>query len=77
MLGRLYPMQQENLTYSSNQYSKAFLNASEFRTWLDSVPGLFNHLGINRVDFKTLYPLYAFNLSKQIAKLKSSVVDIK
>ena len=76
MLGRLYPLQQENLEYSTNDYSETFLNAAEFRTWLDGIPGLFNHFG-NPIDFKTLYPLYTFNLSKQVAKLKSSVVDIK
>ena len=28
-------------------------------------------------DYKTLYPLFTFNVSKQKEKLKSSVVDIK
>ena len=28
-------------------------------------------------DYKTLYPLFTFDVSKQIEKLKSSVVDIQ
>ena len=59
MLSRFYPMQQENLMFPANDYSRAFLNVSEFRTWLDSILGLFNHLGINPIDFNSL-PILCF-----------------
>ena len=37
---------------------------------------LVSNCGINPPDFKTLYPLYVFDVSKQSEKLKTSVSDI-
>ena len=37
---------------------------------------LVSNPGINPIDFKTLYPLYLFDVSKQSEKLKTSVSDI-
>ena len=76
MLGRLYPLQAEVLRFSDNDYSLAYGNAADFRALMDGTPDMFSHMGINPIDFKTLYPLYVFDLSKQIAKLRSGVVDI-
>ena len=76
MLGRLYPLQAEVLTFTDKDYSLAYGNASDFRSLMDGTPEMFSHLGINPSDFKTLYPLSVSDLSKQIAKLRSGVVDI-
>ena len=37
---------------------------------------LISNCGINPPDFKTLYPLYVFDVTKQSKKLKTSVSDI-
>ena len=37
---------------------------------------LVSNCGINPPDFKSLYPLYVFDVSKQSEKLKTSVSDI-
>ena len=37
---------------------------------------LISNCGINTAEFKTLYPLYLFDVSKQSEKLKTSVSDI-
>ena len=37
---------------------------------------LVSNCGINPPDFKTLYPLYVFDVTKQSEKLKTSVSDI-
>ena len=76
MLGRLYPSQAEVLDFPGNQYSKAFNNASKFRELFDGTPELFSDFGINPIDFKTLYPLFVFNVSNQIPKTISSVVEV-
>ena len=76
MLGRLYPSQVEVLNFSENQYSKAYNNAAQFRELFDGTPELFSHLGINPIDFKYLYPLFVFNVSNQIPKTISSVVEV-
>ena len=76
MLGRLYPSQAEILNFTTNQYSKAYNNAAKFRGLFDGTPELFSHFGINPIDFKTLYPLYVFDVSHQIPKTVSSVVEV-
>ena len=38
---------------------------------------LITQFNITRSDYKTLYPLFTFDVSKQKEKLKSSVVDIQ
>ena len=76
MLGRLYPSQAEILNFPKNQYSKAYNNAAKFRELFDGTPELFSHFGINPIDFKTLYPLFVFDVSNQIPKTISSVVEV-
>ena len=76
MLGRLYPSQVEVLNFPNNQYSKAYNNAAKFRELFDGTPDLFSHLGINPIDFKNLYPLFVFNVSNQIPKTISAVVEV-
>ena len=76
MLGRLYPSQAEILNFPTNQYSKAFNNVAKFRELFDGTPELFSHFGINPLDFKTLYPLFVFDVSNQIPKTTSAVVEV-
>ena len=71
MLGRLYPSQAEILNFPTNQYSKAYNNVANFRELFDGTPELFNP-----IDFKTLYPLFVFDVSNQIPKTISSVVEV-
>ena len=76
MLGRLYPSQAEILDFDENNYSKAYNNAAKFRELYDGTPDLFSHLGISPIDFKNLYPLFVFNVSNQIPKTISAVVEV-
>ena len=76
MLGRLYPSQVEVLNFPGNQYSKAYKNAANFRELYDGTPDLFSHFAINPIDFKNLYPLFVFNVSNQIPKTISAVVEV-
>ena len=76
MLGRLYPSQAEILNFPANQYSKAFNNIAKFRELFDGTPELFSHFGINPLDCKELYPLFVFDVSNQIPKTTSAVVEV-
>ena len=40
-------------------------------------PSIFDHANIASSDYKTLYPLFTFDGSKEKEKFKSSVVDIQ
>ena len=76
MLGRLYPSQVEVLNFPENNYAKAFKRVAKFRMLFDGTPDLFSHFSINPIDFKTLYPLFVFDVSNQIPKTISSVVEV-
>ena len=76
MLGRLYPSQAEVLNFHESNYSKAYKNAANFRELYDGTPDLFSHFGITPVQFKNIYPLYVFNVSNQIPKTISAVVEV-
>ena len=76
MLGRLYPSQAEILNFPANQYSKAYNNVAKFRELFDGTPELFSHFSINPIDFRELYPLFVFDVSNQIPKTVSSVVEV-
>ena len=76
MLGRLYPSQAQPINFAQNDWSKAYRNVAEFRRKMDGTPGMFSHGGINPIDFQTLYSLYVFDLSNQVAKLRTGVVDV-
>ena len=45
--------------------------------WMNNWYGLITQSNITPSDYKTLYPLFMFDVSKQKENLKSSVVDIK
>ena len=76
MLGRLYPSQAEVLNFHENNFSKAYKNAANFRELYDGTPDLFSHFGITPIQFKNIYPLYVFNVSNQIPKTISAVVEV-
>ena len=76
MLGRLYPLQKEEINFDANRWVLAYQNATEFRRKMDGTPEMFSHAGINPIDFRDLYPLYVFDVSHQVPKLRSGVVDV-
>jgi len=48
-----------------------------FRTKFCNVDGLFISPNITPVDYKELFPMFVFDLSKQSEKLKNSVTNIQ
>ena len=52
-------------------------DAAEFRSKFFNMDGLISNLNINPADYKTLYPLFLFDVSKQSEKLKYSTTDIQ
>ena len=59
-----------------NQYSRIYGDTALFRKKFFNMDYLVSNCGINPPDFKTLYPLYVFDVTKQSEKLKTSVSDI-
>ena len=72
--------------YPAVDYNLSFFNQKLFRMYGDSglfgvkffgMDELITQFSITPSDYKTLYPLFTFDVSKQKDKLKSSVVDIQ
>jgi len=72
-----YPAVDYNLTFANEQFSRAYGDASLFGIRCFGMDELITRSNISPADYKTLYPLFVFDVSKQSEKLKSSVVDVQ
>ena len=72
-----YPAVDYNLSFSNQKFSKEYGDAALFRVKFFGMDELITQSSITPSDYKTLYPLFTFDVSKQKERLKSSVVDIQ
>ena len=66
-----------NLSFPKQQFSRAYGDAAEFRSKFFNMNELISHPNITPLDYRTLYPLFLFDVSKQSKKLKYSTTDIR
>ena len=71
-----YPDTDYDTDFTKNQYSRIYGDATLFRKKFYNMDELVSNSGINPQDYKNLFPLYLFDVSKQSEKLKTSVSDI-
>ena len=71
-----YPAVDYNLSFPNQQFSRAYRDATTFSEKFYGMNDLITQSNIAPADYKELFPLMVFDLSKQREKLKSSVVDI-
>ena len=71
-----YPDTDYNNDFVKNQYSRIYGDASIFRKKFFNMDELVSNSGIEPIDYKNLFPLFVFDVSKQSEKLKTSVSDI-
>ena len=71
-----YPDTDYDNNFEANQYSRIYGDAALFRKKFFNMDELISNSGINPIDYKKLYPLYVFDVTKQSEKLKTSVSDI-
>ena len=70
-----YPAVDYNLSFANQKFSRVYGDAALFSIkFLDE---LITQSNITPSDYKTLYPLLTFDVSKQKEKFKSSVADIQ
>ena len=70
------------MRYPTTDYNISFLgqkfgDAAEFRAKVFNMDELVSNPNITPSDYKTLYPLFLFDVSKQSEKLKYSTTDIQ
>ena len=59
-----------------NKFSRIYGDAAIFRKKFYNMDELISNSGINPENYKTLFPLFVFDVTKQSEKLKTSVSDI-
>ena len=72
-----YPAIDNNLSFLNQKFSRAYRDAVLFGVQFFGIDELITHSYITPSDYKTLYPLFMFDVSKQKEKLKCSVVDMQ
>ena len=71
-----YPDTDYDNDFKKNQYSRIYGDASLFRKKFYNMDELISNPGIDPIDYKEIFPLYVFDVTKQSEKLKTSVSDI-
>ena len=72
-----YPTADYNISFINQKYSRVYGDAAEFRSKFYNMDELISNPNINPADFKSLYPLFLFDVSKQSERLKYSTTDIQ
>ena len=72
-----YPAVDYNLSYPNQKLFRVYGDVALFGVKFFGMDELVTQSNITPSDYKTLYPLFTFDVSKQKEKLKSSVVDIQ
>ena len=71
-----YPDTDYDNDFTENQFSRLYGEAALFRKKFYNMDELVSNCGINPQEYKTIYPLFVFDVTKQSEKLKTSVSDI-
>ena len=72
-----YPTVDYNISFLAHKFSRVYGDAAEFRSKFFNMDELVSGPNITPSDYKTLYPLFLFDVSKQSEKLKYSTTDIQ
>ena len=71
-----YPDTDYENDFTVNKFSRIYGDAALFRKKFYNMDELISNSTINPVNYKKLYPLFVFDVTKQSEKLKTSVSDI-
>ena len=72
-----YPTADYNISFLGQKYSRVYGDAAEFRSKFFNMDELISNPNINPSEYRNLYPLFLFDVSKQSEKLKYSTTDIQ
>ena len=71
-----YPDTDYENDFTINKFSRIYGDATTFRKKFYNMDELVSNSGINPINYKKLFPLFVFDVTKQSEKLKTSVSDI-
>ena len=72
-----YPTTDYNISFLAQKFSRVYGDAAEFRSKFFNMDELVSNPNITPSDYRNLYPLFLFDVSKQSQKLKYSTTDIQ
>ncbi|XP_065640561.1 uncharacterized protein LOC136073120 [Hydra vulgaris] len=72
-----YPATNYNLSFPNMKISRAYRHASNFQEEFYNIPNPISSCNITPVDYRDLYPIMRFDVSKQSERMKDSTVDIR
>ena len=72
-----YPTADYNISFLATKFSRVYGDAAEFRTKFFNTDELVSNPNITPSDYRTLYPLFLFDVSAQSEKIKYSTTDIQ
>ena len=72
-----YPALDYNLDFPSQKIGRAYGDVAEFRSKFFNINELISNPCISAYEYKNLYPLFLFDVSKQSQRLKYSTTDIQ
>ena len=71
-----YPDTDYENDFTINKFSRIYGDAALFRKKFYNMDELVSNSGINPINYKKLFPLFVFDVTKQSERLKTSVSDI-
>ena len=72
-----YPILDYNLSFPRQRIGRAYGDVAEFRSKFFNINDLISNPCISAFEYKNLYPLFLFDVSKQSERLKYSTTDIQ
>ena len=72
-----YPTTDYNISFLAQKFSRVYGDVAEFRSKFFNMDELVSNPVITPADYKDLYPLFLFDVSKESEKLKYSTTDIQ
>ena len=66
-----------NALFQGHKFVKLYGDAATFRSKFYNMDELVSNPNIKPLDNKSLYPIFVFDISKQIERLKTQVTDIQ
>ena len=72
-----YPTADYNIEFGAQKFSRVYGDVADFRSKFFNMDELISNPNITPSEYKTLYPLFLFDVSKQSEKLKYSTTDIQ
>ena len=72
-----YPTADYNVSFPETKFSRLYGDAAEFRNKFYNMDELVSNSNITPSDYRTLYPIFLLDVSKQSENLKYSTTDIQ